>query len=128
MRRQRGFSLIELLFALLILTIIITTSLAVFVERTRRLKQAQDIMLAYQVLSNEAEIVRRVSYASLSSITGFTTDLDLLKPLEGVQTQTLVTPPNKGVRRVELTIRWDHGEREASLTIYRVDTGGGNLW
>ena len=128
MQRQRGFTLIELLFALLILTVIITTSLAVFVERTRRLAQASDIMLVWQVLANEAEIVRRVHYANLDSVTGFTTDLTLLRPLKGRQTEVHVGTISPGIRRVTLTIRWDYGEREATLFVYRVDTGGGTLW
>jgi prepilin-type N-terminal cleavage/methylation domain-containing protein len=128
MQRQRGFTFIELLFALLILTIVILTSLAVFVERTRRLRQAGDIMLVYQVLANESEIVRRVHYANLDSITGFTTDLTLLRPLSTVETQITVSPAVSGVRRVEMQILWDAGERRAVMNVYRVDTGGGPLW
>lgn len=128
MRRPSGFTLIELLFALLILTLVITTSLAVFVERARRLQQAGDIMLAYQVLGNEAEIVRRVPYNNLSSITGFTTDLTLLRPLRGMQTQIVVSPPTSGIKRVAMTIRWEYGERVATMNVYRVDTGGTSFW
>jgi prepilin-type N-terminal cleavage/methylation domain-containing protein len=124
----RGFTFIELLFALLILTIVIMTSLAVFVERTRRLQQASDIMLAYQVLANEAEVVRRVPYNNLNSVTGFSTDLTLLRPLRGLETQIAVGPASSGIRRVAMTIRWEHGERQATMNVYRVDTGGGPFW
>ena len=69
MRRQRGFSLIELLFALVVLTIVITTSLAIFVERTNRSQRASELILAYQALSNETEVIRRISYGSLDTLT-----------------------------------------------------------
>ncbi|MEA2489261.1 MAG: hypothetical protein QOH21_1053, partial [Acidobacteriota bacterium] len=52
---MRGFSLTEVLVALLILTLVITSSLVVFVERNRRMQQASELVLAYQALSNEAE-------------------------------------------------------------------------
>src|SRR4051812_27847652 len=53
MRRQRGFSLAEVLVGVLILGIVVSTSLAVFVERKKRLQQAREVTLAYQVLANE---------------------------------------------------------------------------
>jgi prepilin-type N-terminal cleavage/methylation domain-containing protein len=125
-RPDHGFTLVELLFALLILTIVIMTSLAVFVERTRRLRQAGDIMIAYQVLANEAEIVRRVPYNNLDSLSGFTTDLTLLRSLQNPQARIEAGAATSGIRRVELIIQWDHGR--ASMNVYRVDTGGGPLW
>ena len=63
--RQRGFSLVELLFGLLILTIVITTSLAMFTERTKRLRQANETILVYQALANEAELQRRDTFDDL---------------------------------------------------------------
>ena len=60
--RQRGFTLIEVLIALLILAVVITTTLLVFVERTRRLQDATETILAYQALSNEGEVRRRIKH------------------------------------------------------------------
>jgi prepilin-type N-terminal cleavage/methylation domain-containing protein len=128
MARARGFSLVELLFALLVLTIVITTSLAVFVERTRRSQQALEMILAYQVLSNETEVVRRVNYATLDGLTDdFTTDTTLLAPLRPFQTAVDVQLLRPGVKEVTLTIRW-RADRQASLAVLRGDTGGSNLW
>ena len=128
MQRHRGFSLIELLFALMILTLVITTTLAVFVERTRRLRQASEMILAYQVLANEAELQRRVAFADIMPSSTFTTTTDLLSSLQPYTTRVDVTSETIGMKSVTMSIHWNHGQREATLAIMRVDTGGGNLW
>lgn len=129
MRSQRGFSLVELLFALLVLTIVITTSLAVFVERARRMQMASETILAYQALSNEAEVRRRIDYSALEAGgDDFRSDTEIIKPLQPYTTKIEVEPDKPGVKKVTITIRWREGKREASLGLFRVDTGGSNFW
>jgi len=128
MRSERGFSLVELLFALLVLTIVITTTLAVFVERTRRLRQASEVVLAYQALANEVELQRRVPFADVLPSAIFASDTTILAPLTPFTTAIDVTSTQAGIKNVTMTIRWNQGQREAKLRIVRVDTGGGNLW
>jgi prepilin-type N-terminal cleavage/methylation domain-containing protein len=126
---QRGFSLVEVLVAFLILTLVITISLTAFLERNRRLQQAGEIILAYQALANEAEYRRRMSYGSLETQPAeFISDTAILKPLEPFATIVAVKPGAAGVKNVLLTIRWHNGERQARLELVRVDTGGSNLW
>jgi prepilin-type N-terminal cleavage/methylation domain-containing protein len=127
MRRQRGFSLAEVLVALLILGIVITTSLSVFVERKRRLQQANEIVLAYQALANEAELQRRETFASLANGT-FKSDTAILTPLKPYATIVRVDPAPPNAKNVTLTIRWRNGQREAKLGIVRVDLGGETFW
>ena len=128
MRRSRGFSLAEVLVALLILAIVITTTLAMFAERTRRLREANETILAYQALSNEAEYWRRESFPQIDDKTNqtFKSDLTFLLPLAPYTTEVSVDTPRADVRNVTLTIRW--AKREAKLGIARADTGGSGLW
>ena len=129
MRDQRGFSLVELLVAFLILTLVITMSLAAFLERSRRLQQASEIILAYQALANEAEYRRRIDYEDLETAEPeFRSSTEILAPLEPFATIVTVTPSKPGVKNVLMTIRWRNGERQARLELVRVDTGGSNLW
>jgi prepilin-type N-terminal cleavage/methylation domain-containing protein len=130
MRRERGFSLAELLAALLILTVVITVSMAAFLERNRRQQQARELIAVYQVLANEAEHWRRIPYNQLGDPPlEFRSDTQLLGILGGYGTAVGVVdvePPN--VKRVTLTVRWQNGKREARVGIVRVNTGGGPLW
>jgi prepilin-type N-terminal cleavage/methylation domain-containing protein len=129
---MRGFSLTEVLVALLILTLVITSSLAVFVERNRRLQQASEIVLAYQALSNEAEMRRRIEYdyltrTDMAPLT-FLSDTTLLEPLQPYSAIVSVRQPRVGERRVLMTVRWKNGQRQARLELVRVSTGGTRLW
>jgi prepilin-type N-terminal cleavage/methylation domain-containing protein len=128
MRRQDGFSLAELLMALLILTIVITTSMAAFLERNRRQQQAREILAVYQALANEAEYWRRLPYAQLESYQQFQSDHPILSTLGDYKTIVAVTSTEPNVTKVTLTVRWGNGKREARLMLKRVDTGGTNLW
>jgi prepilin-type N-terminal cleavage/methylation domain-containing protein len=128
MSRSRGFSLAETLVALAILAIVITTTIAMFAERARRLREANETILAFQALSNEAEYWRRKSFAEIDDPANqkFQPDQDILKPLAPYTTLVKVDSPRADVRNVTLTIRW--AKREAHLGIARADTGGSGLW
>lgn len=125
---MRGFSLAEVLVGLLILTLVITSSLAVFVERNRRANQASEMILAYQALSNETELLRKTPYSAIAPRLRFVSDTLFLEPLAPYATVVAVREPRPGVKYVMLTVRWNEGKREAKLEVVRTDTGGSNLW
>jgi prepilin-type N-terminal cleavage/methylation domain-containing protein len=129
MHRSRGFSLVEVLVALVILAIVITTTIAMFAERTRRMREASETILAYQALSNEAEHWRRESFAKIDDTSNqtFKSDLTVLAPLAPYTTAVKVEAPQADVRNVTLTIRWA-ATREAHLAVARANTGGSGLW
>jgi prepilin-type N-terminal cleavage/methylation domain-containing protein len=132
MRGQRGFSLPEVLAALLILTFVITVSFTAFLERNRRLEQASEIMIAYQALANEAEYRRRLEFRHVSNDNMFRSvdevGAELLAPLEPCEKKIEVVLVKPGVKNVTMTIVWRNRARVARLTLVRVDTGGTRLW
>jgi len=129
MRKSRGFSLIEVLVGLLILTIVITTTISMFAERQKRLRQANETILAYQALANEAEIWRRIKFDSLDSQgPAFQSDTSILAPLAPFSTAVKVDTTRADVKSVTMTVRWNNAQRTAKLAIVRVDTGGSSLW
>lgn len=130
MHRSRGFSLAEVLVALAILAIVITTTIAMFAERTKRMREASETIIAYQALSNEAEYWRRLDFAAIDDPAQQkfqSPDLSVLAPLAPYSTSVKVEAPQADVRNVTLTIRWATN-REARLAIARAYTGGTGLW
>ena len=129
MRKSRGFSLVEVLVGLVILGIVITTTISMFAERQKRMRMANETMLAYQALSNESEIWRRIDFASLDSQPpAFQSDTAILAPLAPYATAVKIDTPEADRKNVTLTIRWDNARRTARLAIVRVNTGGSTLW
>jgi len=129
MQRQRGFSLVEVLVAVLIITVVVLTSLAVFTERQRRMRTANETILTYQVLANEAEVRRRISFDQLETAQGtFMSDTSLLSPLQPYTTEVIVDRKSTAQKNLTLSIHWRNGQRTASLLLIRTSTGGSNLW
>lgn len=128
--RQSGFSLVEVLMAILILGVVITTSLFVYYERERRLRDAGEVMLVWQVLGNEAEALRHARWVTLApgSSQPFLTDLALLDPLGSVLAEATIQEIDASTRRVVLRVSWRGGTREATAEVIRSDTGGDPLW
>ncbi len=126
---QRGFSLPEVLAALLIVTFVITVSFTAFLERNRRLEQASEIMLAYQALANEAEYRRRIPYSLVMNDKEFRSEYkQLLAPLNPYEVAVAVEDGEPGIKYMTLSVSWRNRERVARLTLIRVNTGGTRLW
>lgn len=120
----------EVLAAFLILTLVITVSMMAFLERNKRLQQANELILVYQCLSNEAELRRRQDFDSFKPglRKKFISSTALLAPLEPFETAVEVADVKPGIKNVTLRVSWRGGKREAKLDLIRTQTGGTNLW
>ncbi len=128
--REKGFSLVEVLAALLILAFVLTTSLLVFTQRQKRLRDADEMVVVWQALANEAEYVRLAPYSSFTSGTKreFESGTTLLKTLHRSETSVEAIDWKPGLKRVVLTVTWNGGARRARLTVVRAATPGGQFW
>src|SRR4051794_3792919 len=112
MRRQHGFSLVELMAALLILTLVIMTSLAIFFDHRKHLQRAREQVMLYQALQNESELWRRKAFAGLEKPPlMFESDLSMLGELQPYTTAVAVENTSPDIKKVTLTVRWHQGER-----------------
>lgn len=129
-KHRRGFTLVETLVGLLILTFVVTTSLTIILERERRLQFAAETIAAYQVLANEVEVRRHVPFELLESgqTDKFVSDLELIRDLPGVVRLVTIRETSPGIKRITLALRWRGGRRAAEISMIRTFTGGDNLW
>lgn len=129
MRRSAGFTLVEALAGLVILSLIITTSLAVFFERERRLREAADSVVVWQALANEAEYRRHMRYAELLPVPeeSFKSDTSLLQSLDHARAVVKITLASPQTKRLTLTVTWGKG-KHSSLEMLRATIPGGALF
>ena len=137
MKAERGYSLPEVLVALVILGLVITTTIAMFARRSQYLRESSETILVWQAMWNEMEIWRRLNWATLESQPPqFRSDLTILSPLGPVDTKVdvKVSADDPHVKNVTLTLFWDYDKdkkiyrRDAHVSLLRADTGGTNLW
>jgi Tfp pilus assembly protein PilV len=131
--RSRGFTLLETLAGFLILTLIVTTSLGIFYDRERRLRAANEMILAWQALANESEVERRLPFGDSQLAPDLTrtflSDTSIVATLDSVGTTVAIQKVTDDMKLVRMTIRWKSKDtRLATLTIIRTNTGGGALW
>src|SRR5207249_7235156 len=89
-----------------ILAIVITTTIAMFAERSRRLRQAHEVTLAFQALANEAELWRRVDFKDIDAQPlAFRSDLTIINPMAPYSASVKIDTPRSDVRNITLTIR-----------------------
>ncbi len=136
MKAQRGYNLVEVLVALAILAIVITTTIAMFARRQQYLRESSETILAWQAIWNEAEIWRHIEWSAITSQPAFRSDTTILTPLVPFATKVEVAPSadDPSVKSVTLTVLWEYDDvtkvyrRNAHLSVLRSDTGGSNLW
>src|SRR5437667_11238546 len=111
MKARRGYSLPEVLVALVILAIVITTTIAMFARRQQYLRESSETILVWQVIWNEAEIWRRLDWGGLEGQPKkFQSDTSILAPLNPFDTKIDVAPSSDDphVKNVTLTVVWDY--------------------
>lgn len=131
--RGRGFALVEVLVAVAILGIVISTSLAIFFDRQKRLMRAAETIAAYQAIANEAEVHRRLEFTSIDSRDSFISLVDekgdpdpgALGSLKNVTTSVRVERPNEVIKEITLVVEWGEGtnRRTARMTVLRSFAG-----
>lgn len=132
MQQRRGFALIEVLVAVVILGLVLTTSLAIFFDRQKRLRHASEMILAYQAIANEAEVQRHLPIYQVTDRPTFTSllnsDLEVelgpLQALADVATSVEVESLTPVVKEVTLTVTWNKAlPRTAQMKIFRTPAG-----
>lgn len=123
-RKNRGFSLIEVIITIFILGTMLVASQAIFlgaplIQSTRN----QD--LALKIARNEIEVLRALGYESLPASGSFTDSL--LSSLSSGTGALVVSDFNTGTKQVVVTVSWEERETAESVVLSTLITKIGAL-
>lgn len=125
MRGARGFTLIEVLFALLIIGFVLTTSLAIFYEREQRLRAAEDLVIASQAAAVETEYLRQAAWGSLvAGDREWLSAPSILARLRNPSTRVLIEN-ELYYKRLTVEVVWNDGRSRHVHVLHRTDVDGG---
>jgi len=115
--RQRGFTLIEVAFALFILTFVLLSMCTMVYSVIRAAGQSREIIIANTLLQDQMELLKNTPYASLTS----GSDSPLFQNVTYAR-RWFITPSNN-LTILTVTVSWnDRVPRSATLTTYRAES------
>lgn len=110
-RREGGFSLIEVAFAIVVLSLVVASSLMAMRMGFSMIEAARDNTLASQILQSEMENLRLKNWEQISELTDGTFDIE-----EGFSETVAnrfvcgrtVTQSKSGLREIALDVEWQN--------------------
>ena len=104
--REAGFSLVEVLIAMVVLGIILLTLISVFAFGYNLIARTQQTALATQVCQAELERIRGLTFDSLASLTTTFTDAKLAGLISGQGLRAVEAGPGADIKKLTLSITW----------------------
>ena len=105
-KREEGFSLIEILIAMVILGIMLMTLISVFIYGYNVLSRTKQVALATQICQEEIERIRNLPFATILTLgTTFTNDkLASLKDGQGIL--ALESSVGNDIKKLTVSVTW----------------------
>lgn len=123
---RKGFSLIELLVTLAVISIAILAIYEVFLFTLKTTRQARNVTYAYQAAEEEREIIKNTAFSSLVNQSGgsFLDQTQSLSRLPDGQGQLTIEDYNgdSKVKKILVRVLWleSNGTKEYTLTTLRI--------
>lgn len=116
-KREGGFSLIEVILTIMIITVALTALLSIFIYGFRILTKMKQVALATQCIQEEIELIRAMSYDDILNLgTTFTHD-NLLLLDNGSGLLALEDSEGSDIKKLTVSVTWNWGEMEMQKDI-----------
>jgi prepilin-type N-terminal cleavage/methylation domain-containing protein len=114
-KRNGGFTLVEVLITIFILAVVVLTLITVFVYGFNLLSRMKQVSLATQIAKEQAEIYRNMTFEDILALpaSGIFThqDLDHVSLKNSAASYTIEDVPSDSedkIKKLTLTITWDY--------------------
>ena len=111
-RKNRGFTLVEVLLTIMILAVALTALLSIFIYGLHLLSRMNQVAFATQCVQEEAEVIRTMAYDDILNLgTSFTHDnLSLLENSQGIL--TLEDSEGADIKKLTVSVIWTYRGRD----------------
>lgn len=105
-KKQKGFSLIEVLITILLLAFVLMTLISVFIYGFNLLSKTKQTTLATQIAQEEVELIRNMPFDDILTLSpSFSHDsLSLLEGSEG--SLAIEEGPGDDIKKLTVRVRW----------------------
>jgi prepilin-type N-terminal cleavage/methylation domain-containing protein len=107
-RRRGGFSLIEVLMAMVVLGIILMTLISVFVYGYNVIARSKQLAIATQVCQAEIERIRGLAFDSLSGLSSTFTDPKFATLINGQGYRSVEAGVGTDIRKLTVGVNWTY--------------------
>ncbi len=104
--RRRGFSLIEVMIAMVILGIILMTLISVFIYGYNVISKSKQLAIATQVCQAEIERIRGLTFESLSGLSSTFSDPKLTSLINGQGVRVVGTGAGADMKKLTVSVSW----------------------
>ena len=107
-RRERGFTLIETLISILVLSIMLLTLISVFIYGYGAVARARHTALATLIAQEEMEAIRALPFDQIAALGSTFTNAKLAKLLAGQGVLAVEAGPGADIKKVTVGVRWTY--------------------
>jgi len=124
-KRGRGFTLIEVLMAIIILATVLMTLITVFLYGFDVLSRTKQVALATQIAQEEIEAIRNMPFSDILTLGTTFTNEELTRLHHGQGSLALEDSEGENIKKLTVSITWDHHGKQMRKDIVTLITKQG---
>jgi prepilin-type N-terminal cleavage/methylation domain-containing protein len=106
--KKGGFSLIEVLVAMLVLGIMLLTLISVFIYGFNVISRSTQVALATQICQEEVEHIRNLSFNTVTALGTSFTNTKLSRLLSGQGVRAIEAGAGNDIKKLTVSVTWTY--------------------
>jgi prepilin-type N-terminal cleavage/methylation domain-containing protein len=107
-RKKAGFSLIEVLAAMLILGIMLLTLISVFIYGFNVISRSTQVAVATQICQEEVERIRNLTFDAVAALGTTFTDTKLSRLVNGQGVRAVEAGAGNDIKKLTVSVTWNY--------------------